>query len=73
MSRSYVTLCGNDADDLQVKTLTGGVIAVTLDKQRELQFDSARDFARWFDQLLELALLAPEIVNAWDTYPVIAP
>ena len=25
----------------------GGVIVVTLSKQRELQFDSARDFARW--------------------------
>jgi len=73
MSRCYVTLCGNDADDLQVASLAGGVILVDLDVDSALQFDNARDFARWFDQLLELALLVPEIATAWDTYPVIAP
>jgi hypothetical protein len=73
MSRCYVTLSGNDADDLQVARLAGGVILVTLDKRCQLEFDNARDFACWFDQLLELALLVPEICTAWDTYPVIAP
>lgn len=72
MSRSYIAIAGIDADDLQVTTQAGDII-VSLDAEHKLRFDSARDFARWFDQLLELALLAPEIVNAWDTYPVIAP